>query len=257
MTLPKLPLPSPYDWTARLQPALLSVLPIFLTVAVWMPEVWSLLGALGGLLATCGVTYLIGQIARARGKRLEARFPEYGPTLSTTLLRHADLRIDRRTKARYHQFLASQGHALPCPQTELDDPADADSCYRACVTWLLEATRDEKRFALLLRENIGYGFRRNLLAMKPLALPILVASVAGNGWALWAARGAIGPQFWLGTVLELGMIAAILAWTTAVNRAFWAEASLSLGLRLLAACDTLATKTAKAAAKRPQKPAPA
>jgi hypothetical protein len=255
--MPKLPLPSPYDWTARLQPALLTILPAFVLIAVWMPEVWTLLGALSGLLATCGVTYLLGQVARAWGKRLETRFPEWGPALTVALLRHADPRIDRRTKARYHQFLAGQGHDLPCAQTEQEDPADADSCYRACATWLLEATRDEKRFGLLLRENIAYGFRRNLLAMKPLALPILAACLVANGSGLWMTRVEVGPQFWLAAFVELGLSAALVAWSMAVNRAFWAEASLTMGLRLLACCDTLSIKTTKADGKRRAKTASA
>ncbi|HWU80841.1 MAG TPA: hypothetical protein VN158_12340 [Caulobacter sp.] len=248
----KLPVPSPYEWTARLKPALFTLLPIFVSIAVWVPEVWTVLGALSGLLAACGVTALLAQVARHRGKRLEARDPEIGPRLSIALMRHGDQRIDRFTKGRYHRFLAANGHEIPSPEQEQTDPAEADERYRACMTWLLEATRDEKKFALLLRENIAYGFRRNLLAMKTIALPILIASLVVNAIALWSQWPDFETRAWAALGVEVALIAALIAWLFVINRDFWADASLSYGTRLLSCCDALggaATKKAIRTAK--------
>jgi hypothetical protein len=249
----KLPVPSPYEWTARLKPALFTLLPIFVLIAVWVPEVWTVLGALGGLLTACGVTALLGQVARHRGKRLEAKHPDIGPQLSTALLRHGDQRIDRFTKDRYHRFLAGSGHEIPTVEQERDGPLDADDRYRACLTWLREATRDEKKFALLLRENIAYGFRRNLLAMKPIALPILLVCAGANGLALWSEWPGFDTQAWAALGVEAAFAAGLAAWLLVITREFWADASLSYGTRLLSCCDTLdsaATKKTARAAKR-------
>lgn len=239
MPFPKLPLPSPYEWTARLKPALLTLAPIFVLLAIWLPAVWTALGALAGLLGACGVTYLLAQVARARGKALEARFAEDGPALTTALLRHADDRIDPLTKQRYHAVLASRGLSLPSSEEEALDAASADRRYKACATWLLEATRDEKKFKLLLQENTAYGFRRNLLAMKPLALVIILAALVANALAVWLTWSGMDEQAIKGLILEGGLAATLAIWLTFITRSFFAEASLAYGKRLLASCDLL------------------
>ena len=60
------------------------------------------------------------------------------------------------------------GTAIPTPQDEKRDPERADQVYDACVSCLIERTRDKTRFRLLFEENCNYGFRRNLWGMKPL-----------------------------------------------------------------------------------------
>jgi hypothetical protein len=246
----KIPVPSPYEWNARLKPPLFTLLPIFVLIAVWVPEVWTVLGALGGLLAACGVTALLAQVARHRGKRLEARHPDIGPHLSTVLLRHGDERIDRFTKARYHRFLAAKGHELPSADDERDNLQDADDRFRASLTWLREATRDEKKFALLLRENTAYGFRRNLLAMKPIALPILVGCLVVNAIALWSLWPDLDTQAWAALGVEVALAGALAVWMFVINRDFWADASLTYGLRLLSCCDALDNAATKKAARK-------
>jgi len=241
-----LPLPSPYELTARLRPALLTILPGLVLAAVWLPEVWTVLGGLGTLLGGCGVTYLFAQLARHRGKKLEARFAEDGPALTKTLLRHADERIDPLTKRRYHTLLAGQhGLEVPTQDEEAADAQAADLRYGACVTWLLEATRDEKKFKLLLQENTAYGFRRNLLALKPIAVPILVVALMANAVAIVVTWGSLDTKTTTAMVVELALVGALAMWIFVVTREFFAAASLAYGRRLLAACDQLAIKPAK------------
>lgn len=245
-----LPLPSAYELTARLKPALLTLLPLFLLAAIWLPEVWTFLGALVGLLSACGVTYLLAQIARHLGKALQARLVEDGPSLSTALLRHADDRIDPHTKRRHHALLASMGLDVPTADEESTDPIEADRRYRACTSWLLEATRDERRFKLLLQENISYGFRRNLLALKPIALPILVAAIAVNAGAIAITGPTWTTQVTTATFVEAGLFATLAIWLAVVRRDFLSAASLAYGLRLMACCDQLSAKAAKPARGR-------
>lgn len=250
-----LPLPDRYDWTARVAPGLLTLLPALVLAAIWLPNVWTALGALSGLVATCGATYLMAQVARHRGRRLEKRFAEDGPDLTVALMRHGDPRIDVLTKARYHQTLARHGLDLPTLTHEQADSSQADLRYRACATWLREATRDQKKFPLLLSENIAYGFRRNLLAMKPVALTILVAALGLNLWALRRAWSGWDETAWKGMIVEAFLIGGTTIWVAVINRDFLREASLSYGLRLLACCDSL--PKLKGVAKKAAKPAKA
>lgn len=242
-----LPLPSPYELTARLRPALLTVLPGFILAAVWLPEVWTMLGGLSTLLGVCGVTYLLAQLARHRGKKLEARFVEVGPELTKTLLRHADEQIDPLTKRRYHTLLTVQhGLEIPSPDEEAADVHAADLRYGACVTYLREATRDERKFKLLLQENTAYGFRRNLLALKPIAVPLLIVALVVNAAAIAFHWGSLSTKTTTAMVVELALVGALAMWIFVVTREFLAAASLAYGRRLLAACDQLAAKPAKA-----------
>lgn len=50
--------------------------------------------------------------------------------------------------------------------------------YQSAVRWLLNQTRDVKKFHLLFKENITYGFRRNALGLKYIGLFLSAASVA-------------------------------------------------------------------------------
>jgi hypothetical protein len=62
----------------------------------------------------------------------------------------------------------------------------ADAKYRAATTRLIERRRDAK-YKMLHRENAQYGFRRNLLGLKPLALTLALAAAG-----LTTAVGILG-----------------------------------------------------------------
>jgi len=247
----RLPGPDRYEWNARLKPALFVVLPTFILAAVWLPAVWTALGGLSSLFVTCGATYLLAQIARQRGRALQKHLAgQLGPDLTMKALRHTDPTIDGETKARYHQILRAHGRRIPTAAEEQVDPVDADGCYRACMTWLLEATRDKKRFPLLAEENIAYGYRRNLLALKPIAVPVVLLSLAANSAALWLHGSALDARLWTGVAVEIGMIAVAAIWLFVVRLPFVTDASAAYAVRLLACCDNLPAATRAAGSER-------
>jgi hypothetical protein len=55
-----------YEWNARLRPALIVLLPAWLVIAIWLPQIWTRLVGFSSLLVTCGLTYLLAQLARSR-----------------------------------------------------------------------------------------------------------------------------------------------------------------------------------------------
>jgi hypothetical protein len=107
-------------------------------------------------------------------------YEEWGGKPTTQLLRHRDKTIEAVTKRRYHSYLGAKINVpLPDKNQEAEDPEGADEVYQSAVRWLLNHTRpdDGKKFDMILRENVSYGFRRNALGMKPIGLIISTGSL--------------------------------------------------------------------------------
>ena len=183
----------PYERQARLYPALLALLPLLATVVLlYAPQASSFSVALT-IAVSCGGLYLLTNLCREFGKRLEEQlFQQWGGKPTTQLLRHRDKSIESVTKRRYHLFLATKiNHTFPDEDQEKHNPDAADGIYQSGIRWLLNHTRpdDSKKFDLLFKENIAYGFRRNALGLKPLGLIISIVSLL---WALVAADVLFG-----------------------------------------------------------------
>jgi hypothetical protein len=86
------------------------------------------------------------------------------------MLRHRDHRIAPTTKQRYHaQLMTVLGTPMPSEADETNDPAAADHVYLSACD-LLRARSRGAGYEALFEENIDYGFRRNLLGLKPWAI---------------------------------------------------------------------------------------
>jgi hypothetical protein len=179
---------NPYERKARLYPVLLAISPIFVICI----SVYGMAGDLGNFLTSLATTfgglYLLVNIGRERGKRIESKlFARWGGTPTTQLQRHRDVRIDNITKDARHAFLASKLKvSAPTVAAEKADPEAADQFYAAGTRWLLEHTRDQKRFPLIFAENVSYGYRRNAYGLKPIAVTISVLSIL---WILISIDG--------------------------------------------------------------------
>ena len=148
-----------------------------------------------------GLALLLAQVARDRGKRLEpALYDTWGGKPSVALLRHRDTRIDEHTKSRYREFLKGQLPQLKLATIEEEgaNPEAADNAYQSVTAWLLTQTRDTKRFSILFRENISFGFRRNLWGLKPVGIAVTLmascASTAAIAYRYWAEQRAPLPK---------------------------------------------------------------
>jgi hypothetical protein len=241
----------PYDRQARLYPALLCLLPLLALIALlYAPNVSALTGVVT-LAVSCGGLFLMTNICRELGKRLEERlFDEWGGKPTTQLLRHRDGIVDSVTKRRYHAFLATKIHAaFPDPEQEKADPAKADEAYQSGARWLLDRTRPDagKQFDLLFRDNVTYGFRRNALGVRPVAIVIAV------GCFLWTLAkehviGAAGKIFdWSAlTQLSPAAIASVavsgvmlLVWVFFFTKTSLRTSAFTFAQTLLRTCDTL------------------
>src|SRR5438132_5286265 len=96
-----------YSRRARLFPALVAGGSLVVAAFVLAPLQNMGLPQLGAGLFSGVLVYVLADIARRLGKRLEDRlYAEWGGKPSTTMLRHADERLDGGTKANYLKFLA-------------------------------------------------------------------------------------------------------------------------------------------------------
>ena len=123
------------------------------------------------------------QLGRDLGKRKEARlFRSWDGKPTTRMLRHRDSTFDHHTKARYHQKLDKLLPAIkvPSPRAEKGNPEAADTVYESCVKYLLEATRDKKKHALIFEANVSYGFRRNFWGMKSAGIAISILGLLSS-----------------------------------------------------------------------------
>lgn len=229
-----------YERKARLYPALLSFLPIGLSMTVQPAFSASTEKHLLSLVAACGVIYLLANIARMLGKAEEIRlYRDWGAAPTTQLLRHSDENIDPHTKKRYHDFLGRKLKLqLPSVEEESIDPIKADEVYRAATKWLIEKCTDKKRFPMLLSENISYGFHRNSYGLRWIAL---IFCVAGISWLLLMPELPLSVQH-LSTpkiaTLAVELVILVL-WHSYFTNQRVKQAGIAYGERLFRACDSL------------------
>lgn len=160
-----------YNRKARLAPALLVSLPIALTVIAFFPDnVWSW-GGVVSLLAWFGILKLLAQLARDMGKAKEEElYNAWDGKPTTYFLRHRTTPNKVNLAHQHSKLHELTGQSMPNESEELANPDLADQIYDTCTQFLLAKTRDHNKFFLIYEENCNYGFRRNLLGMKPLGI---------------------------------------------------------------------------------------
>lgn len=198
----------PYERKARITPGLLVALPLLVPLLCVYGPRHPVLASVVALLGGCGAIYGLASVARGRGKQLEETLVrEWGGMPTTIALRHADPFLDSVSKHRYHAAIAAKlGIAMPTAEEEAADPAKADDIYVGATKRLRELTRTNK--SLLLKENIAYGFHRNMLAMKPIGV---LVSAFGVLYGLVIARvvQVDPPYFAPANLLDPGLAAGL------------------------------------------------
>jgi hypothetical protein len=169
-----------YDRNARLKPALLTVLPASLLIAAQGLEFSKVTGLLAGPITAVGFTYVLAQFARDWGKRKQPHlFALWSGLPTTAKLRHRNTTLNPHTRARYHEVAGALiGKTLPSQVEENDNPQEADLIYDSVGDCLREKTRDTKKFPLVFKELVSYGFRRNLWGMKPFGISVACGCIA-------------------------------------------------------------------------------
>lgn len=200
-----------YSLRARLQPALLTLVPLALGTLSWSQPESRWVYALWSLLGTVGFTYFIANIARNRGKNIEpGLWKSWDGAPTTQLLRHSGT-ANSVLRERWHKQLSKLlGKPFPSIHEEKQDPAQADEIYAAVTRLLIGKTRDTKTFPLIYKESVSYGFCRNLYAMRGLGITATLlgfaASVSAGLWSL--KEGKVEYLPWACAIV----CAALLLW---------------------------------------------
>lgn len=177
-----------YELKARLYPALLLIAPIIVTGFVLffdnLDSLFELQPLFLAVIVIFGGGFLLTQITRDYGKNKEQQLSQkWGGMPSMKIFRHSDQHLNTATKIRYHMCLAKlvEGTNSPTAEQEETDSITADEIYLTWSNYLRAHTRDTMMFNLIHRENINYGYRRNVWAMKPIgvtvSLVVLLVSV--------------------------------------------------------------------------------
>jgi hypothetical protein len=233
-----------YDRKARLAPAMLAVTP-FLSAAILSFDNVAIMGRLATLLIAVGGLWLLTDMSRGLGRANQQKlFTRWGGMPSIQLLRHSDSSIDAHTKARYHAcFRAKAKVVLPSPEEEASNPAGADARYDSALQWLLQHTRDKKRFSLLAAENATYGFRRNGYGIRWIGLSACALV------AIWSIRAVyVRPNVAFlssiaepATLVELVLCFALsLVWLFYFREERVRDAAFAYARELLRCCEVIA-----------------
>lgn len=206
-----------YSFRARVLPVYLTLAPAILLVAVLVPEGLSL--PLGGVAAVVFVpiSFLLSQIGADFGKGLEKRlWSDWGGPPTTRFLRHRNQEFNEVTRDRIHKKLRTLGLKVPTPEEHEQDEGAADKHYESCTEELIRRTRDHKKFPLVFKGLVEYGFRRNLLGLKAFGVILALVSLFGTIWATfrgWSPDNPPAISIVAGLIVA-GLLLAWVAWVT-------------------------------------------
>ncbi|ASN06339.1 hypothetical protein [Virgibacillus necropolis] len=232
---------SQYELKARIFPALLIVAPFGLTILMWYPSLISLESSFITILVLVIILFFLAKIARENGKKVQQKLlDECGEFPSTTFLKHTDNTLNENTKKRYHQYLSKnvEGIQLPTKEQELESPNFYNDQYNSAVHWLLEKTRDNKKYSLLYQDNINYGFSRNMLGIKPLGIFFSFISIAINIFGIYQKYEVSLINLPLKVIISfLISIIFISMWTFFVKKDWVRSTSKAYARTLLSTCE--------------------
>lgn len=240
-----------YSFNARVKPALFLIFPIFISLLVLFEPSRTWTGSTVTFLVAFGVINFAANQMSARGNVLQHKlFEKWGGAPTTIVLRHADKTIDGVTKLRYMDRLALliSNFTPTTPEYEKANPERADELYTSASNYLREHTRDTTKYPLVYKENIAYGFSRNIRAFKSLGIFITVSSLLGSLLVSYLDATILGSMSpWL-VIQEisfpyLGLIAIhlsmLLAWIFLVTENWVKVRAFAYAKRLYAACEKI------------------
>lgn len=233
-----------YTRTARIYPMLIFYLPVVIVALIFslhFEKISHLLASFGVLGA---LAYMMAQIGRDGGKVKEKElWRSWGGCPSTQLFRWSNTEINVNTKKRYHMKMQTLCRVdnFPNPAVEASDPAAADGVYEAWTKFLISKTRDTKKYDLLFKENMSYGFRRNLWGLKPYAIGLLILIMGITyGYFCWTTQKVDPREFGKLFILAESILAVlILLWALIVTKKWIKIPSFGYAERLLETIESL------------------
>ena len=209
-----------YTFQARVLPMYTALLPLATAIVLLYPG-YSPLQLVGALtVVPAALAMLVSQLGRDIGSRKQpVLWRSWGGAPTTQLLRHSNPLVNSQTRNRYHDVLRRLRPDLAVPTKEQEDHDQhmADEVYETYTQYLRGQTRDQSKFPLLHKENISYGFRRNLWGLKPLGIftsSIGCVVVALKLRTYWPNPSSIPAEVTVGGALVFIMLTVWVFWIT-------------------------------------------
>lgn len=229
-----------YAWRAQVWPVYLTIIPAILVIATILPEgmKWPFAGL--PAIVFLPLSYFMSQICSDLGKRLEPTlWNSWGGPPTTRFLRHCNEEFNPVMRARIHAQLQALKLPIPTAEEEKEYPERAVDLYNAAIDEIRRLTRNTERFPLVYKGNIEYGFRRNLLGLKPYGIVITILALVVSGWLLlrgWHVNGVVLPvalvATFLNTCIALGWLIGVCSANVRITADRYAQYLLEAILNL-------------------------
>ncbi|WP_018405473.1 hypothetical protein [Marinobacter gelidimuriae] len=240
-----------YSFNARVKPALFLVFPIFISLLVLFEPVRTWEGSGLTFLVAFGIINFAANQMSSKGNELQENlFKKWGGAPTTIILRHFDNTLDSFTKSRYMEKLrlVVQNFSPTTYEYERLNPAEADALYASASNYLREHTRDTAKYNLLFKENISYGFSRNIRSFKIMGIFITLASILGSLLAIYFSFLGI-ESITIGSLVSevpfeyVGLIiihlSMLWAWVFLVTEKWVRTRAFAYAKRLYSACEQI------------------
>jgi len=238
MTVPQFALLDPYSRRARLLPAMITIMPVAIAATLWLPAL-RIAPLTTILFSWFGIGVLLAEFSRDLGKHRQVKlWRSWGGSPTVRRLRLCIPSENAAARERWRARLATLAPDTPllAEGDEANDPERADQVIEVCIARIRELTRDAAKFPLVFQENVSYGLRRNLWAMKPAAIFLIVVAIVGTLAPLNFGRSADLPLI----VFSIACSSLMLTWWILRIRSHWVrEAAERYADQLLWSCETI------------------
>lgn len=232
-----------YSLNARIYPIVILLLPLVIIGLSYSIEYESYLQLLSAIGVSAALIYFLSNLGRDMGKIKEPRLWEtWGGMPTVQLLSFQNDIIDKHTKRKYHKILLELS---PIIDNDVDfETANLESIseiYKSWTKFLIVKTRDIKKFPLVFKENISYGFRRNLWGLKNISLILIVFTILGNyGFQLYSFGFFNFANYPLPFFIsESILILLLVIWVFRINSNWIKIPAFAYGERLIESIETL------------------
>ena len=237
-----------YTLRARVAPVVLAVLPLWVVLAAAVTQIdIGIAKVPAAALIGSALVGLVGELGRDRGRRLQAElWKSWGGAPSTVGLRWRGPASAAIVRLRHGAIQIVVGDTLHLPASKEEEENDAvasDEVYEAAAGVLRGRTRNARQFPLLFKENVSYGFRRNVLGLRRVGFAVSLTALA---LTVIAFAGFLAdhptPETLLGWVASAVVAAlAVIAWRR-VNSTWVRVPADAYAERLFEAAELLATR---------------
>lgn len=185
-----------YELKARIAPGLIVVLPALVDLIYLVPVLgnWPVFAA-GGII-TLVLLYGLGHVIRAEGQQLEPElWKQWGGPPSTRLMRSNDTFFGAELKNAIRSAVTQEfSITLPTPVEEKKDPSGSDKEIADAFGRVRGFLRRSDPAGVWQKNNIEYGFCRNLLGGRMLWASVAAGSTVVAFWhAATSHSGFLNP----------------------------------------------------------------